>query len=229
MNKLDITHLVPNFILGDKNGWALAKAIEAGLQIYLEKIQGGIDTVLNPDNMPEWRLDELAKDENIFWYDYHADIAVKREIVKNARKVYALLGTKAGSERAAQDFASDAKIEEWFDYGGNASHFRIYSRMGEAADYAQAMARSVNDVKRLTSVLDGIYIDHYPLTAQLYAALALYYVNKLYLSMEPITDLRKFIIDESGNAKIYGSYINAIGELTNQWLSIDEHGNGIIE
>lgn len=187
MEKLDITHLVPNFILGDKNGWALAKAIEAGLQIYLEKIQEGIDSALNPDKMPEWRLDELAGDENIFWYDYHADIAVKREMVKNARKVYALLGTKVGSQRAIQDFAADARIEEWFEYAGIPSHFRIYSRLGEAAEYALAMAKSVNDVKRLTSVLDGIFIDLHPLTAQLYAGLALYQSNKVQYRMEQVT------------------------------------------
>ncbi len=174
MDKLDITHLIPNFLLGDKNGWALAKAIEAAMQIFLDKIQEGVDAALNPDKMPAWRLDELARDENLFWYDHNASLSAKREMVKNARRVYTTLGTKAGTELAAKNFASDSRIEEWFEYGGEAAHFRIYSNRSEAAENAGEMARSVNDVKRLSAVLDGIFIDLPSLETQIYAGLALH-------------------------------------------------------
>lgn len=184
MDKLDITHLVPNFILGDKNGWALAKAIETAMQIFMDKLQEGVDIALNPDKMPEWRLDELARDENLFWYDYTASLSVKREMIKSARQVYAMLGTVAGSQRAARDCASDATIQEWWEYGGEPAHFRIFSRMGEAAENAAAMVQSVNSVKRLSSVLEGIYVDLYPLTTQLYVGHALYGVNNIQLQME---------------------------------------------
>lgn len=202
MEKLDITHLIPNFILGDKNGWALAKALERGLEIYLDKIQDGLDAALNPDKMPEWRLDELAQDEGIFWYDYTAALSVKREMVKNARKVYAMLGTKAGVQRAAQDCASDAIIQEWFEYGGEAAHFRIYSRMGEAVENASAMAKSANDVKRLSSVLESIFVDLHPLTQQLYTGLALYGAINTRLKMAPYNDNNDVKLIELSNGDI---------------------------
>ena len=187
MNKLDITHLVPNFLLGDKNGWALAKAIETAMQIHDEKIQEAVDTALNPDKMPEWRLDELARDESIFWYDFTAALSVKREMIKNTRQVYALLGTVAGSQRAARDCASDSIIQEWWEYDGDPAHFRIFSRLGEAAENAYAMVQSVTSVKRLSAVLDGIYIDLHPLRQQLYAGLAFYGASQISLKMEPYT------------------------------------------
>lgn len=209
MDKLDITHLVPNFLLGDKNGWALAKAIEKAMQIFFEKIQEGVDAALNPDKMPEWRLDELAKDENLFWYDFGASLNAKREMVKNARMTYAALGTKAGSERAAKDYASDARIEEWFDYGGDAAHFRIYSNLPEAAESAGAMVRSVNGVKRLSAVLDGVFIDLPPITTKLYAGLALYNGGRVKFIMEGVNaeelastwltdELDVIMLDENG-------------------------------
>lgn len=208
MDKLDITHLVPNFILGDKNGWALAKAIEAAMQIFLDKIQEGIDAALDPDKMPEWRLDELARDENVFWYDYSAPLAAKREMIKNASEVYATLGTRAGTQRAARDHVSDARIEEWYDYGGEPSHFRIFTNQGDAAESAAAMARSVMNVKRLTSVLDGIYIDLSPFTVAMHAGLALYSGSRVKYTMADV-DVNSFgtwltdesdtiLLDESG-------------------------------
>lgn len=188
MNTFDITPLVPNFLLGDKNGWALAKAVEAGIQILLDAVESGVGTALDPDKMPEWRLDELARDESLFWYDYDASLNAKREMIKSARQVYAMLGTRAGTQRAAQDYASDAKVQEWYEYGGEPAHFRIYSRMGEAAENAQAMAHSVNSVKRLSAVLEGIFIDLWPLKTQLYAGLALYCACKSTLTMAPYTE-----------------------------------------
>lgn len=209
MDKLDITHLIPNFLLGDKNGWAMAKAIEKAMQIFFEKIEEGVDAALNPDKMPEWRLDELARDENLFWYDFSATLSAKREMVKNARKTYAALGTKAGTEQAAKNHASDARIEEWFDYGGQAAHFRIYSEMPEAAESAGAMVRSVNGVKRLSAVLDGVFIDLPPITTKLYAGLALYNGGRVKFIMEGVNaeelestwltdELDVIMLDENG-------------------------------
>ena len=209
MGHIDITHLVPNFILGDKNGWALAKAIEKMLDIFHEKVQEGIDTALNPDKMPEWRLDEVAREDNIFWYDFNADISVKREMIKSASRIYSTLGTKSGTENAAKDFCGDARIREWFEYGGEPAHFRIYSQSGEAAARVKEMIEGVERIKRLGSVLEGIYIDHPPLSMGIYAGLALSERSSITYMMESadtevlqsvwLTDeLNEALLDENG-------------------------------
>ena len=174
MDKFDITHLVPNFLLNDPNGWAIAKAIEAAMGFFFEKIEEGISTALDPDKMPEWRLDELAQDENIFWYDFEAPLEAKRETVKNARNIYATLGTKAGVERAARNYAADAHVEEWFEYDGEPAHFRLHTKNPSAGENIQAMIGSINSVKRLSSVLESIYIDHMPAQRDLYAGCGLF-------------------------------------------------------
>lgn len=174
MDKFDVTHLVPNFLLNDQNGWAIAKAIEAAMRFFFAKVEEGISTALDPDKMPEWRLDELAQDENIFWYDFDATLEAKRETIKNARDIYATLGTKAGVERAARNYADDARVEEWFEYDGEPAHFRLYTQNPSAGENIQAMIGSVNNVKRLSSVLESIFIDHVPAQRDLYAGCGLF-------------------------------------------------------
>ena len=60
MINFSIHQLFPDFILEDKNGFAMAKAIEKMLQIMCDTVRNGVDTVKDVEKMPEWRLDELA-------------------------------------------------------------------------------------------------------------------------------------------------------------------------
>ena len=60
MIDFSITHLFPEFLLADKNGFAMARAIEKALQIMCDTIQTGVDNVQDVEKMPEGRLDEMA-------------------------------------------------------------------------------------------------------------------------------------------------------------------------
>ena len=61
----DINRIFPRFILQDKNGYAIAKALQAGLDYFLARSKVALDTILDVDEMPEWRLDEIAWEYNI--------------------------------------------------------------------------------------------------------------------------------------------------------------------
>ena len=61
MIDFNVTQHVPKFILRDKNGYALAKAIEAGMRIMNDTAQDGLDCVTNIDTMPEWTLSRALK------------------------------------------------------------------------------------------------------------------------------------------------------------------------
>ena len=74
----DVTKYVPQFLLNDKNGYAMAKAIEAGINYMNTACLNGTKLIYDVDTMPEWRLDELAWEYNLV-YDYTADIDVKRD------------------------------------------------------------------------------------------------------------------------------------------------------
>ena len=94
ISKFDLIRTVPKFILRDRNGFAMARAIEAALKYFLEKSQEGLDTLQNVDKMPEWRLDEMAWEMNCL-YDETAQEEVKREWIRNAIPLYSIWGTKA--------------------------------------------------------------------------------------------------------------------------------------
>ena len=155
MFEFDIRQIFPRFILADRNGFALARAIEAALVYFLEKCQDGLDCVLDPDTMPEWRLDELAWEFNIL-YDYNADVETKRGWIKNARDFYAIYGTAEGIVQYLEAAFNHATVEEWFEYGGDPFHFRVVAT-GEWSEEAEAWARkSIEAVKNVRSVLDTI-------------------------------------------------------------------------
>ena len=120
----DIQQIFPNFILNDKTGYAMAKAIEAALNYFLEKCQEGIDTIQNVDNMPEWRLDELAWEYNCL-YDYDADVDVKREWIRNAYESFRYHGTAEGVRQYMSRYFGESSIQEWFEFEGDPGTFNV--------------------------------------------------------------------------------------------------------
>ena len=176
MFDFDVRDLFPNFLLADKNGYAMAKAIEAGLKYFLKTCRQGLDCIQNPDEMPEWRLDEMAWEYNIL-YDYSADIETKRNWIKNALQFYSLYGTAEGIVKYLEAAFDSASVEEWWEYGGEPYHFRV-NATGEWSEEAEAWAmKSINAVKNVRSVLDTITFNTGEAATQLATAAAAYCVE----------------------------------------------------
>lgn len=154
MNEVDIRQLIPKFLYDDMNGRAMAKALEAGLNAFIRTVQQGIDTWGNADAMPEWRLDELAYEYNIP-YDYRADIEVKRDWIRNVQALSRLYGTPAGIREYMKGYFSDAKLEEWFEYGGDPFHFRMIFPGEWSPEKIEWATTAIITVKNVRSVLDG--------------------------------------------------------------------------
>ncbi len=155
MFTFNIERWLPKFILADKNGFALAKAIEAGLQALNDGALEGFNCLSDYDTMPEWRLDELAWEYNCL-YDYNADIEVKRDWIKNASRFYLTYGTPAGIVQYLQGVYGSVSVEEASDYGANPYHFRVIVT-GEWSQASDEWAkRAVEATKNVRSVLDNI-------------------------------------------------------------------------
>ena len=75
--------LFPRFLLRDKNGYALAKALDAAMLYFTGKVEAGIKLIDDVDTMPEWRLDELAWELDCF-YDWTGTIDEKRNWINKA-------------------------------------------------------------------------------------------------------------------------------------------------
>ena len=155
MFKVNIEQLVPRFIMQDKNGYAVAKAIQAGLQIMNDTIDAGVKCITDVERMPEWRLDELAWEYNLL-YDYGRDVEIKRNWIRNAVQTYSTYGTPGGLLMYLQSVYDVVTVEEWWQYAGAPYHFRV-NVSGLVSDEENEWAiRAINGMKNLRSVLDGI-------------------------------------------------------------------------
>ena len=155
MFQFDIADLFPGFLLNDKNGHAMAKAIEAGLKYFLEKCQDGLDCVQNVEKMPEWRLDEMAWELNCL-YDYTADVAAKRRWIRDAVPLFASYGTPSSIYNFLTGYFDDIELEENWQYSGDSFHFRV-TLSGEWTDDREAWARkAIAAAKNVRSVMDTL-------------------------------------------------------------------------
>lgn len=153
--EIDIKKLLPKFIMNDKNGYALAKAIEAGIKEADRIISDAMGIYGNVDAMPEWRLDMVAW-ENDLLYDYTADAETKRKWIRDKENFYARYGTPEGMLQYLRAEYDTVKVEEWWQYNGAPYHFRVVVT-GERTDEGDAwVRRAIEKTKNVRSVLDSI-------------------------------------------------------------------------
>lgn len=157
MFTIDIKKFTPKFILEDKNGKALAAAIEAGLNRMNAIIKQGVDCVNDTDTMPEWRLDEMAWETQCL-YDYNANIETKREWIKNAIPYYRLYGTPQALYKYLSGYFDDIVLEESWVYGGEPFHFRVTVEGEWTPDNEAWARRAIAAAKNVRSILDGLSI-----------------------------------------------------------------------
>lgn len=145
----------PLFLLNDKNGYAMAKALEAGINAFFYVINQGVDCIADYDTMPEWRLDELAWETNCL-YDQTAPIGKKREWIKNAMPIYRQYGTASAIRYYLSGFFDDVVVEENVD--GHLFHFRVSLTLNDewTPEKELFIRRIIETAKNARSVLDGI-------------------------------------------------------------------------
>ena len=153
MFTIDIKRMVPHFILNDRNGYAMAKAIEAGLMRMNKIISDGLKQITDTDAMEEWRLDELAWEYNIP-YDYTADVEVKRRWIKKAYDLNHMWGTAQGITEYMMEYFDDAALIEGNDYNGQPFHFKMEYPGGWTQERIDWATNAINMVKNVRSTLD---------------------------------------------------------------------------
>ena len=156
----NIERLVPRFLLADRNGYAVAKAIERAFQLAAEAAERGLEIIQDPDKMPEWRLDELAGELGCL-YDYNGSLDQKRYWVKNATYLYTIYGTPRAIYEFLEGYFQNVLVEEARAYDGDPYHFRVTVSGGSAGTDAIAWAqKAILNVKNVRSVLDTVTVDN---------------------------------------------------------------------
>jgi len=109
------------------------------------------------DNLDHADLDELAWELDVTWYDSTAPLHVKRELIRNADKVHARMGTKWAVRQVVQDYMGSCELEEWFEYGGDPYCFRIKITDSTGDEYdLDALNKLKNNVLRVKNTRSHI-------------------------------------------------------------------------
>lgn len=114
------------------------------------------------DDLSEHLLDILAYDFKVDWWDENFSITEKRETFKQCWNVKRTLGTPLSSYLAFSAIFQNAKIQEWWQYGGNPHYFKIHIELGGVLTDYDKLQRVVNGIryyKNKRSILETIEID----------------------------------------------------------------------
>lgn len=167
--RFDAAKWVPKFILADKNGYALAMAIQAGVRRMNEIVNDGVALITDVDTMPEWRLDELAWELNCY-YDYaETDINAKRWWIKNALPIAQIAGTPGAIITYLSRKFDRVWISEYSPYDSSAGEFPhlptdpYHFTVVVDGEYSTGLdiAGVVSKVQNVRSVCDGVIVGTY--------------------------------------------------------------------
>lgn len=149
------------------------------------------------DELSEVLIDELAWQYHVDFYDYQADIAKKRALVRSAIAWHRYKGTPAAVEEVCTAVFRTARVFEWWEYDGEPYHFQVRLIEEGVPDerVIDNLERAIQVTKNTRSWLDGLSF-YRELLAIIYFAKVLW-VHKtvnIYPSKFKIPDV---------NAKIY--------------------------
>jgi phage tail P2-like protein len=158
LSNLEFIKLLPQFMRNDD----AVRGLAAGIDSIIPRLAADVEkmsTWNRIDNLCDAELDDLAWELNIPWYDTNANIEVKRDLVKNSDKVHQHLGTKWAVENVVRSYFGEGRVEEWFEYGGDPGHFRIYTPNPSVANEKfDDFLNMLGKVKRASAKLDSVFI-----------------------------------------------------------------------
>lgn len=166
LKDVDILKLCPAFMREDKTNQILSNGVNNIFHTWSTNLDR-LPVINQLDKLSEAELDQLASDKNIFWYDYFADISVKRALIKNAKIVFNRLATVWAVESVTNDYLPKTELQEWFDYEGEPGYFRIVTNNTEILR---------TDIQTFLNILKGIkrhsvWLEHIMLRLEQYLIL----------------------------------------------------------
>ena len=166
---------LPHVLRQDANMLALADSIATVLSAQWDEIDL-LRIYQRIDELDEELLDILAYDFKVDWWDGNYSLEEKRRTLKDSWRVHKTLGTKAAVETAISAIYPETKVAEWFEYGGEPYHFKLYIDVSHEDIHSERHRRvleRMNFYKNLRSHLDSIiYIIRAEGTATGYTAAA---------------------------------------------------------
>ena len=158
VNISDLTSSMPEALTASEEPGVLIQILSEKMMDIDKKIR---NLLIWPqiDALPETVLDILAGDMHIDWYDYDANITVKRTIIKAGVAVHKRLGTHWAVQKVITDYFGAGSVREWYTYGGEPHHFKVVSGNAEMVGInLDKFMNMLEHVKRKSSWLDSVEI-----------------------------------------------------------------------
>lgn len=152
----DVTYmsLPPNFQTEENR--ALGYAFDRQVKKLMEAAKN-IPVWTNLDNIPEKYYDYIAASIRAPYYSSQYDAETRKGILKSAFQVYMFAGTCRGVEELiSRIFLGAALFVPWYEYGGEAFHFRISVHGSPVRDTLNRFKEILKRVKAKRSILDAI-------------------------------------------------------------------------
>lgn len=152
-----LQQILPSSIASDKTVQDIAKAISIKLRLINRQAEL-ILLLPRLDELSEALIDELAWQYHVDFYDYQADIAKKRALVRNAIAWHRYKGTPAAVEEVCTAVFQSARVFEWWQYGGEPYHFQVRLIEEGIPDnrVIDSLERAIQVTKNTRSWLDGL-------------------------------------------------------------------------
>lgn len=155
-----VVDLLPQSLKHDDFIVAAAEAFEIEIQALYEEFL--LYSLLSRvDNLPEVLVDFLAYEKHV---DFYEDLTLqeKRNVVQEALEIHRKKGTKYALLRIFDLLNLRGKITEWFEYDGEAYHFKIdileVSEKGISDELLLLLDRLVNTYKNNRSWLEVLTV-----------------------------------------------------------------------
>lgn len=155
---ISILDILPSNLKTDSKIVAAAKAIDIELQKTSDQIKEAI-LLARIDELSEEKLDLLAWQLHVDYYDVNLDVETKRNLIKNSFNFHKKKGTVKIIEDLINILFRDGYIEEWFEYGGEPFTFRVITNNSSVTnERAAEFIKALNSVKNIRSWLDSVII-----------------------------------------------------------------------
>lgn len=156
LDDLKMKELVPGFMKQDKAIQGLCRFFDTNVR-ELKKQIDKLAIWNHIDEMTEEQLDEIAKDMNISWYLYSAEIEQKKKIIKEYKEIARKKGTKWAVETVTSIYFENISVMEWWEYGGEPGHFKIQASNKKVKyEKNENFIKILNTVKKESAILDSI-------------------------------------------------------------------------
>ena len=157
LQSVSLLDILPPNLLADKQIHAAARALDDELQKITAETRNAL-LLPRLDELSEEVIDLLAWQWHVDFYEPSADIATKRQLVRESIAWHRIKGTKAAVEKMARTVFKGGVVTEWFEYGGEPYHFRIdlLTAPNITQDDTARLLAVVNASKNVRSVLDEL-------------------------------------------------------------------------